>query len=187
MSASPQPHRLLQFALGATAAFSVVSALPFLAERLGVRFLPDPQVFSGWGTVLAALAVGLALGVLALLLAAPARGIVFRALRLVAPLVYAGLFYVGLTTAVPMVWTTVAGKPSVMVVTVAFPRGTPTSRCRPAVQLDSLPVLFDRLCGVPVDLVMTLNPGDKVMLFGKRSRLGMFYSGARLLPRGEDA
>ena len=184
---APRPRTaLLHVALGATAAFSVVSALPFLAERMGVRFLPDPVMHGGWHGLLGVLAVAMALGVFALLLAAPARGRVFRALRLVAPLVYAALFYAGLTTAVPMVWTTVMGQPSVMVVTVSFPRGTPTSRCRPAVQLDSLPVLFDRLCGVPVDLVMTLNPGDKVMLFGKRSRLGMFYTQARLLPRGED-
>ena len=183
---TPRVARALYAAVVLMIGFSVVSALPFVVERAGFQFLPDPVIHDAWRGWMTGGAGCLAAGVYAVLRVAPAQGRVFGMLRLMAPLVYASMFYVGLTTAVPMVWTALAGQRAAMVVTVAHPTATPTSRCRPAVQLADLPVLFDRLCNVPPTLLMTLNPGDKVLLMGRRSRLGVFYDAARLLPRGED-
>lgn len=186
MSGGQEPGRAMKLLLGGAAGFSVISALPLVAERLGVQFLPDPQVHAHWGVALIALALLMALGVALLLRMVPTRGLTFRTLRVIAPLIYVLIFYMGLTTAVPMVWTTVVGSPAIKVVTVAHPAGTPTSRCRPAVQLADMPLLFDRLCNVPPTFLMSLVPGDKVMLIGRGSRLGVFYDEVRLLPRGTE-
>ncbi|WP_326295883.1 hypothetical protein [Mesobacterium hydrothermale] len=171
--------------LGA-AVFSMLSMVPFLVERFGVSFLPDPVIFAATNTLHSVLAVGMATALFVALFIHPPKGRFFGVLRLTAPAIYAVIFYVGLTSAVPMVWTTVAGAPTVKVVTVSSPEGMPTARCRPAVQLRDLPFLFNRLCNVPPALLMTLSPGDKVMLIGRGTRLGVFYEEALLLPRGED-
>lgn len=182
----PRPHLALSIVLALTTGFTVVSGMPFLAERAGIQFLPDPDIFRAWRDWLLAGAYGLAGLVFVFLMAAPERGRLFGVLRLVAPVVYVVIFYIGLSTALPMIWTTLAGHPSAMVVTVADPQGTPTSRCKPAVQLHSMPILFDRLCNIPPEMMMTLTRGDKVLLIGKRSRLGVIYHDARLLPQGWD-
>lgn len=182
----PRAHPALNLVLGLTAGFTVVSGIPFLAERAGVQFLPDPDMFRVWRDWLLTGAYGLAGLVFILLMAAPERGRLFGVLRLVAPLVYVVIFYIGLSTAVPMIWTTLAGHRAAMVVTVADPQGAPTARCKPAVQLHSMPMLFDRLCNIPPEMITTLTRGDKVLLIGKRSRLGVIYQEARLLPQGWD-
>ncbi len=180
------PPRLVRLGLLVTSCISVFSAGPFLVDRIGYRFLSDPDVFHSMGTLPVLVAAAMALIVFVLLMACPVTGPIQGALRYVAPVFYALIFYVGLTAAVPMAWTGLMGKRAAMVVTVEHPSATPTSACRTAVSLDSMPWIFDRLCDVPGPLASILVPGDKVVLMGRRSSLGVFYDHARLLPPGKD-
>lgn len=182
----PPAPKFVQLVLSVAAAFAIVTLVPVFTGRMGVMFVPDPIITAAWHPWLIGLAITLGLIVFVALMVTPPRGGLFQVLRIVAPSIYVGIFYVGLTTSLPLVWTTFTGQPSVKVVTVAHPTGVPTSRCFPAVQLQSLPIMSDRLCNVPPRMAMKMLPGDKVLLLGHGSSLGMFYQEARLLPSGTE-
>jgi len=170
--------------LAVTTGLTVLCAAPFVTERLGLHFLADDRLFTALGWAPQIVAGALALAVFALLMAMPSRGRLHGVLRWVSPVFYVMIFYVGLTMALPMGWTWAMGHPAAMVVTVAGPARPDTPSCPGAVPLAGMPPLFDRLCGLPTGMAVLLVPGDKVVLVGRRSRLGVFYTDARLLRIG---
>ena len=92
-------------------------------------------------------------------------------------------FFIGLsvvTYSVPMVIAMVAGQETEMQFSVVSADGFGSKGCYSTVQLET-PALLDKLCDVSDSFRKTLDPGDKILLIGRGTTLGLFPANARKL------
>lgn len=95
---------------------------------------------------------------------------------LLLPAVGGMLGYLLVAGTAPMAAAAVLGGPVQSAYTVREASVIGSKGCRPKVSFSGLPFLLDSVCDVPVEQVRTLKRGSRVVLTGKGTSSGLFYS-----------
>jgi hypothetical protein len=95
------------------------------------------------------------------------------------PLICGGLGYQAVATGAPLLYASLAGQPTELSYVVETAARYGDRKCRNPVELQGLPFLTDRLCGLPEEFTKGLRPGDTVIVSGNGTPLGLFVASAR--------
>lgn len=79
----------------------------------------------------------------------------------------------------PMAIALIAGQQVELPFTVAYADRVGTRGCRSPIELQGLPFLFDRLCGVPNDIRLGFGPGSQVIVTGRGTTFGVYPESLR--------
>lgn len=155
-----------------------------MAKMFGIQFLPSTEwlnrtflVGIGAGLISAGGAVWIVCRRLATF---PDGGEVRKAVAVMsAP--FLGYFvgkhavvYVG-----PMIIALVAGSQVELSFTVADANRHYSSRCPSSIELQSFPLIFNRLCGVPEEVGRNLASGGQIIVSGRGTSLGVYADSLR--------
>ncbi len=167
-----KPARIL---LGSWFALGV---LPVFPSMIGFRFVPTAE----WILKTYYLGVGAGLISAALLLWLALKGIhtvsasTFKKAVSVLAAPFLGYFF-GKNVVViagPMILALIAGYQIELPFNVAHADLHRSKGCRSPIELQGLPSFFDRVCGAPNDFRRLLKPGDRILVIGRGTRLGVF-------------
>ncbi|MCA3439506.1 MAG: hypothetical protein INF50_04055 [Rhodobacter sp.] len=107
----------------------------------------------------------------------PGGRIKFAFVLLCAPLFGLFLGWNAVTFGIPMVFAAVAGHETEIQFSVVRADEFGGKRCRHPVKLE-IATLFDEVCDIPDSFRETLSPGDKIVLIGRGTTMGLFPAGA---------
>ncbi len=107
----------------------------------------------------------------------PGGRIKFAFTLLCAPLFGLFLGWSAVMFGIPMVVAMVAGHETEMQFSVVRADGFGGRRCRNPIKVE-IPLLFDEVCDFPDSFRETLGPGDKIVLTGRGTTMGLFPVGA---------
>ncbi|WVT75317.1 hypothetical protein QM996_09635 [Sinorhizobium chiapasense] len=159
------------------------AALPIFARIFGHQFLPSIE----WAarTNIPGIATGLIFGVTFLWIAcrsnyrvqgsALKRAVAFVGSPLIGYVVGSSL----VVLAGPMVLASIAGHQVELLFTVEDVPRHGYGGCRSVIELHDLPMLFNSLCSVPDDFRRGLEPGDRILLIGRGTSLGLYVERLR--------
>lgn len=158
--------------------WAAASALPILAKILGYQFLPSIEWLNR--TFLIGIGAGLlssagAVWIVCKRIATIPGSEVRKAVAVIgAP--FLG-YFVGkhaVVYAVPMIIALVAGAQVELSFTVADSNRHFSSRCPSSIELQSFPLIFNRLCGVPEEVRRNLASGRQIIVGGRGTSLGVY-------------
>ncbi len=81
--------------------------------------------------------------------------------------------------AVPMILALIVGHQVELPFTVARADGYGTKHCHSLVELQGLPLLFDRVCGVSIAFKQGLAPRTRIVVIGRGTSLGVYAKSLR--------
>lgn len=159
--------------------WALAGALPVLAKMFGYQFLPSMEwlnrtflVGIGAGLISAGGAVWIVCRRLA---TAPDGGEVRKAAAVMgAP--FLGYFFGNHAVVFtgPMIIALLAGSQVELSFTVADANRHISSRCPSSIELQSFPIVFERLCGVPEEVRRNLVSGGHIIVSGRGTSLGVY-------------
>lgn len=165
------------------AVWLLLGLLPVFAKMFGYDFLPSIEWASKSNTL------GLAAGLIsaALVLWAALKSLHRipggKAKQAGSVLVFTLLgYFLGRAAAVivgPMMLALIAGHQVELTFIVERADRAGSRRCHSPLELQGLPWLFDRICGVPNDYRHGLAPGRRVVVIGRGTSLGLFAESLR--------
>ncbi|WP_343213950.1 hypothetical protein [Ensifer oleiphilus] len=164
-------------------AWSLLGMLPLSAMVVGYHFLPSSEWMST--TSLPGLGAGLvSAGLVLWLFLKGARMVPISDMNMAVGAVFAPIFgyLVGKNIVViagPMIFALVAGRQVELTFTVARADSDGISRCTSPLELEGLPLVFDTLCGVSEDFRRELEPGQRIVVIGRGTSLGVYAEGLR--------
>jgi hypothetical protein len=147
------------------------------------RFVPSTEWIST--TSIPGLGVGLATAalvawlVLKALPTASASGMKKIAIVVSAPFLGYLLGKNAAVIAVPMILALIVGHQVELPFTVVRADGNRTKGCSSPVELQGLPLLFDRVCGIPNEFRQSLTPGGRILVIGRGTSLGVYAESLR--------
>jgi hypothetical protein len=158
--------------------WALLSILPVFSKMLGADFLPSVEWLAKSSVV--GIVAGLLTGAMLFLLiiksidTQPGSDFKKACAIIISPFIG---YVMGRNTVVilgPMILGLVVGHQVELPFTVSNAHHSGSRGCRSPVELESLPLLFDRLCRVPDDLRRSLGPGRKVGVTGRGTNFGVF-------------
>lgn len=167
------------------AIWMVFGAAPILTRILGFQYLPSPEWVSQVSVLTAIAGVIFAFCFTWVAITAmEIRGQRWLGFKIVLALLFAPFFGFSIggyaiSISAPMLGTAIYGAEIETKYTVKKIWTYGDSKCRRPVILDDLPSLFDKLCGFPVEFTRTLRPGERIIVSGYGTRLGVFAHSAR--------
>lgn len=166
------------------AAFVLIGAAPILLLVINITFIPA----SGWLQTMAypASILGVVVGIVGAIFVFRTRKTNPRMAHMgwfKSSMTSVGVFFLGwlfgytfLAVSVPMVHAAALGGDARLPFVVEDPDDFGSRHCRPALELQDMPFMFNQLCGPPPVLVSALSPGDTVYAVGRGTELGVFYN-----------
>ena len=166
-------------------AWLIFGSAPMLSPALGYIFLPSTEWVSKTGSV--ALAIGWATAIWSLwIICITADRAPGSDLKKISAIIFFPLlsYWAGSTVVVivgPMVLALAAGHEVELTFTVESAGRYGSRRCRTPLELQDLPLLFGRVCGVSSDFTEGLAPGTRIAASGHGTSLGVFVRGLHRL------
>ncbi len=166
------------------AVWLLLGALPFFPSMVGFDFLPSIEWMSKSNLPGAAAGLGTAVLMLTLVVknidGTPGPDWK-KALAVIGAPFFSFLLGRNVVVIVgPMILALIAGQQVELPFTVAHADRDGGKGCRSPLELQGLPLLFDRLCGVPDDLRQSLAPSTRVVVIGRGTSFGVYAEGFRI-------
>lgn len=183
------PSSLDSWIMGAFGVVFFGGCIPIAAHYVGVSYVPSESV-SNASHIVAYIVAGFAAIVMFCLLVFSDRidrqrekqgkakpSVLLKILIALGFSPIAGMFgYMLVVGTWPMTLATIAGSKAQLPFTVAEVSTYGSRGCRDKVSFSGLPLLLDSICNVPNEQMEKLKPGARIVMIGRGTSQGLFYS-----------
>ena len=183
----PDPSPIIRLVGKVYVVLAFLSGVPLLAWIFGAKFLPSMEwvadaqpVATVWALAFAAGGVFFIRRAQSLRTPASDRGsFMDNATLLFAPLLCFSLGKDAILVGGPMLFAVVAGGPTELEYIIERAEGFSDRKCRNKIELRDMPFQFDKLCRFSKAFRDSLHPGQRIIVSGTGTPLGIFVAEAQ--------